>query len=180
MRVIRACRDLGIRSVAVYSDADRAALHVRLADEAYPIGASEASESYLSIDRLVGLAKSAGCDAVHPGYGFLAENADFADAVASAGLVFVGPPAHVQRALGEKTAARRLAGEAGVPVAEGSSAPVTDERAAREEAERIGYPVLLKPAGGGGGKGMRIVREAEELAAANAGEDGSQGGRGDL
>ncbi len=171
VRVIRACRDLGIASVAVYSDIDRGALHVRLADEAYPIGAAAPSESYLDADRLVAVAARSGCDAVHPGYGFLAENADFAEAVATAGLVFVGPPAAVQRVLGEKTAARRLAREQGVPVAEGSE-PLVGEKAARSAAEGIGYPVVLKPAGGGGGKGMRIVRSAAELADAWRGASG--------
>jgi len=171
VRVIRACRDLGIASVAVYSDIDRGALHVRLADEAYPIGAAPPAESYLNIERVVAVAARSGCDAVHPGYGFLAENADFADAVASADLVFVGPPAAVQRGLGEKTAARRLARDAGVPVAEGSEA-ISDLAAARSVAERIGYPILLKPAGGGGGKGMRAVRSEPELADAWRGAAG--------
>jgi len=157
--------------VAVYSDIDRGALHVRLADEAYPIGAATPAESYLNIERLVAVATRSGCGAVHPGYGFLAENADFAEAVASAGLVFVGPPAAVQRALGEKTAARRLAREAGVPVAEGSE-PLAGVKAARSAAERIGYPIVLKPAGGGGGKGMRIVRSDAELADAWRGATG--------
>ncbi len=172
VRVIRACRDAGLGAVAVYSDADRDALHVRLADEAYPIGPAPAADSYLRIDRLVAVARRSGCDAVHPGYGFLAENADFAEAVAAAGLVFVGPPARVHRALGDKAAARTLARDAGVPVAAGTFAPVEDEGAARAVAAEIGYPVLLKPAGGGGGKGMRVVREAAELAAAWRGASG--------
>jgi acetyl-CoA carboxylase biotin carboxylase subunit len=166
LRVIRTCRDLGIATVTVYSDIDRAAPHVRAADEAYPIGAAQPSASYLNIERIIGIAKRAGCDAVHPGYGFLSENADFADAVATAGIAFVGPPAAVQRSLGEKTSARRLAAKAGVPVAEGTMQPLVDEAEARAVAERIGYPVLLKPAGGGGGKGMRVVRSAAELGAA--------------
>jgi acetyl-CoA carboxylase biotin carboxylase subunit len=166
VRVIRACHELGVRAVAVYSDADRDALHVRLADEAYPIGAASPRESYLAIDKLVEVARRAKCDAVHPGYGFLSENADFADAVRDAGLVFVGPPGDVQRLLGEKTRARRLARDAGVPVAEGTPEPLRDLDHARREAERIGYPVMLKAAGGGGGKGMRAVATAAELAAA--------------
>ncbi len=137
VRVIRTCRDLGIRTVAVYSDVDRTAMHVRLADEAYLIGTAPPADSYLRIERIVEVAKRTGCDAVHPGYGFLAESAAFAQAVADAGLVFVGPPAE-----------------------------------ARRVGERIGYPILLKPAGGGGGKGMRIVREAAELADAWRGATG--------
>ncbi|MDP9246004.1 MAG: ATP-grasp domain-containing protein [Chloroflexota bacterium] len=166
LRVMRTCRELGIATATVYSDVDRTAPHVRAAGEAYPIGAASPRESYLHIERIVAVAKRAGCDAIHPGYGFLSENAEFADAVAVAGIAFVGPPGTVQRALGEKTSARRLAAAAGVPVAEGTMQPLTDEAEARTVAQRIGYPVLLKPAGGGGGKGMRIVRAASELAAA--------------
>ena len=169
---MRTCRELGIATVAVYSEADRGALHARYADEAYAIGPAAPSESYLDAERLVTVAKRTGCDAVHPGYGFLAENADFAQAVSDAGLIFVGPPASVQRALGEKTSARRLAAAEGVPVAEGTMEPLADEAAVREVAERIGYPVMLKPAGGGGGKGMRIVRAPEELAGAYRGATG--------
>ncbi len=163
LRVIRACRDLGMRAVAVYSDVDREALHVRQADEAYPIGPAVPGESYLAIEKLVAVAKRAECDAVHPGYGFLAENADFADAVERAGIVFVGPPAPVQRLLGEKTRARRLAQGAGVPVADGTIDPLRDLAEARAVAKRIGYPVMLKAAGGGGGKGMRAVASDAEL-----------------
>ena len=172
MRVIRTCRDLGVRTVAVYSDADRGAPHVRLADEAYPIGPAAASESYLRGERIIEVATRAGCDAIHPGYGFLSENAAFAEAVAAAGLVFVGPPGSAQRALGEKTSARRIARRAGVPIAEGTLEAVADERAAADVARRLGYPVLLKPAGGGGGKGMRVVRAAGELASAWRGATG--------
>jgi acetyl-CoA carboxylase biotin carboxylase subunit len=166
LRVMRTCHELGIATATVYSDIDRASPHVRAADEAYPIGAASPRESYLNIERIVAVAKRAGCDAIHPGYGFLSENADFADAVAAAGIAFVGPPGPVQRALGEKTSARRLAAKSGVPVAEGTMQPLRDEAEARTVAERVGYPVLLKPAGGGGGKGMRIVRSAAELPAA--------------
>lgn len=172
VRVIRTCRDLGIRTVAVYSDVDRGAMHVRLADEAFPIGTAAPADSYLRIERLVETAKRTGCDAVHPGYGFLAENADFAQAVADAGLAFVGPPASVQRSLGSKTEARRIAAAAGVPVAEGTMDPVVDVAEARRVCERIGFPVLLKPAGGGGGKGMRIVRGEDELESAWRGATG--------
>ncbi|TMF53984.1 MAG: ATP-grasp domain-containing protein [Chloroflexi bacterium] len=166
MRVIRACHELGIRAVAVYSDVDRGALHVRLADEAYPIGPAAPRESYLAIGKLVEVARRARCDAVHPGYGFLSENADFADAVRGAGLVFVGPPGEVQRRLGDKTQARRLARDAGVPIADGTLAPLRDLAEARSESKRIGYPVMLKAAAGGGGKGMRAVASAAELDAA--------------
>ena len=147
----------------MYSDADRDALHVRLADEAYRVGPAPARESYLAQERLIEIARRAKCDAVHPGYGFLAENADFAAAVQGAGLAFVGPPADVQRALGEKTRARAIAREAGVPVAEGAPSPLRDVDEARRVAERVGYPVMLKAAGGGGGKGMRAVASAAEM-----------------
>ena len=160
---MRACRDLGMGAVAVYSDADRDALHVRLADEAYALGAASPKESYLSIEKLIAIARRSGCDAVHPGYGFLSENADFAEAVAAAGIAFIGPPGKVQRLLGEKTRARRLAKDAGVPIAEGTIEPLRDVTDARGVAARVGYPVMLKAAGGGGGKGMRIVRGADEL-----------------
>jgi len=162
LRIIRACHDLGVRAIAVYSDVDRDALHVRAADAAYPIGAAAPRESYLNGARIIEVARRSGASAIHPGYGFLSENADFAQAVADAGLVFVGPPAAVQRLLGEKTAARRLAREADVPIAEGTE-PLTDVAAAKAAAKRIGYPVLLKPAGGGGGKGMRKVAKEEEF-----------------
>ncbi|GAC1461458.1 MAG: hypothetical protein NVSMB8_12830 [Candidatus Limnocylindrales bacterium] len=172
LRIMRTCRDLGLRTVAVYSDIDRTAPHVRFADLAFPIGGAAPAESYLNGDRIIAVAKRAGAGAIHPGYGFLSENAAFAQDVADAGLTFVGPDAAVQRALGEKTSARRLASAAGVPVAAGTAEPLTDETEARAAAERIGYPVLLKPAGGGGGKGMRIVRSADELAAAWRGSTG--------
>ena len=163
---MRACRDLGMGAVAVYSDADRDALHVRLADEAFPLGAASPRESYLSIEKLIAIARRSGCDAVHPGYGFLSENADFADAVAAAGIAFIGPSGAVQRLLGEKTRARRLAKDAGVPIADGTNEPLRDLGEARSVAARIGYPVMLKAAGGGGGKGMRVVRSTAELDAA--------------
>ncbi|HBH01449.1 MAG TPA: acetyl-CoA carboxylase biotin carboxylase subunit [Candidatus Rokubacteria bacterium] len=163
VRVIRACREQGITAVAVFSEADREALHVLLADEAYPIGPAPATESYLCIDRLVATAKAAGADAVHPGYGFLAENAAFAEACAAAGLVFVGPPPAALRAMGDKTAARRIARELGVPMVPGTLEPVASDAAARDAAATIGYPLMIKAALGGGGKGMRLVRAAEEL-----------------
>jgi acetyl-CoA carboxylase biotin carboxylase subunit len=162
VRIMRACRELGISPVAVFSEADREALHVQMADEAYPIGPPPAVESYLSIDRLLEVARHAGADAVHPGYGFLSENAAFADACAGAGLTFVGPPPAAMRALGSKTAARRLARESGVPMVPGTVEAVA-ETDARAVAHEIGYPVMLKAALGGGGKGMRLVRRPEDL-----------------
>jgi len=166
VRVIRACRELGIRSVAVYSEADRLAPHVLHADEAYPIGEAAAARSYLRADGLVEVARSTGCDAVHPGYGFLSERAFFAAAVEDAGLAFVGPPASAIAAMGDKTEARRRMTAAGVPVVPGTTEPVVDVEAALGAAETVGYPVLLKAAAGGGGKGMRVVRSADEMAKA--------------
>jgi acetyl-CoA carboxylase, biotin carboxylase subunit len=163
VRVIRACREQGIASVAVFSDADREALHVLMADEAYPIGPPPPAESYLAIDRLVRVAKASGADAVHPGYGFLAENAAFAEACGAAGLVFVGPPPAAIRALGDKTAARRIARTLGVPTVPGTFEPVSGADAMRSAAREIGYPLMVKAAMGGGGKGMRVVRSESEL-----------------
>jgi acetyl-CoA carboxylase biotin carboxylase subunit len=163
VRVIRACRDLGLASVAVYSDADRDALHVRMADEAVRLGPASAAESYLNIPRILEAAKRTGAGAIHPGYGFLAENADFADACAAAGLIFVGPSGDVMRLLGEKTAAKRIANEAGVPTVPGYNAGLRDAVEAASIAEKIGYPVLLKAAAGGGGKGIRFVYAGDEL-----------------
>jgi acetyl-CoA carboxylase, biotin carboxylase subunit len=166
VRVIRGCRELGIATVAVFSEADREALHVLMADEAYPIGAPPAAESYLRIDTLVDVARRAGADAVHPGYGFLAENARFAETCAAAGLTFVGPPPAAIRAMGDKTAARKLARDLNVPMVPGTLESVRSDDDARRLANEIGYPVMLKAALGGGGKGMRLVRREPELAAA--------------
>jgi acetyl-CoA carboxylase biotin carboxylase subunit len=163
LRVIRACRDLGIESVAVYSEADRLAPHVLAADEAYAIGPPPSSQSYLVADRIVDVATRAGCDAVHPGYGFLAERAFFADAVEAAGLAFVGPPAAAIAAMGDKTEARRRMIAAGVPVVPGNAEPLADADAAVAAAKTLGFPVMLKAAAGGGGKGMRVVKSADEL-----------------
>ncbi len=162
VRVIRAVRELGLTSVAVYSDADRVGLHVRFADEAVPIGPAPAAESYLRIDRLIAAARATGADAIHPGYGFLAENAAFAREVVRAGLVFIGPTARTIELMGNKLEARATVDRLGVPVVPGSSA-LADPAAARAAADSIGYPVMLKAAAGGGGKGMRIVHSAEEL-----------------
>lgn len=163
VRVIRACRELGLSSVAVYSDADRNALHVRMADEAYHIGPSQASKSYLHIPTLIDVAKRSGAQAVHPGYGFLSENATFVETCLAAGIVFVGPSPQAQRAMGEKTAARRSAQAAGVPIVPGAMTDVEDDATATQTAERLGYPLLLKAAGGGGGKGIRFVHTAHDL-----------------
>ena len=163
VRVIRACREQGLGTVAVFSDADREALHVLMADEAYPIGPAPATESYLAIDKLVAVGKAAGADAVHPGYGFLAENAGFAEACAAAGLTFIGPPPDAIRAMGDKTAARRIAREMGVPMVPGTVEPVTSDDEARRVARELGFPVMIKAAMGGGGKGMRLVGAVEEL-----------------
>jgi acetyl-CoA carboxylase biotin carboxylase subunit len=166
LRILRACHELGISAVAVYSDADAHAPHVRDADEAVWIGASPSSQSYLCGDRIIEAALRTGAQAIHPGYGFLSEREPFARAVVEAGLVFVGPPASAIAAMGSKTAARQLAAAAGVPVVPGTTRPVADAADAVRAAEPFGFPVLLKAAAGGGGKGMRLVRSAAELPAA--------------
>ena len=163
-RIIRTARRLGIRSVAVFSEADRDALHVRLADAAEPIGPAPARESYLRIDSIVEAARRSGAEAIHPGYGFLSENAEFADACAAAGLVFIGPPAAAIRAMGSKSAAKSLMERAGVPLVPGYHGADQDPALLAREAERIGYPVLIKASAGGGGKGMRVVTEASGFA----------------
>ncbi len=168
VRIIRAGRELGIETVAVYSEADRLALHVRQADEAYLIGPPPSRESYLRIDRVLEVAKRCGAEAVHPGYGFLAENAEFARACEAAGVVFIGPRSETIAHMGEKTSARRLAVEAGVPVVPGTLEPVADETALLREAEKIGFPMMLKAAAGGGGKGLRLVSSAADLLSAAA------------
>ena len=165
LRVIRACHELGVRTVAVYSEADRRSPHVREADEAVLIGPAPSSESYLRGEKIVDAAKRTGAEAIHPGYGFLSEREWFARAVRDAGLAFVGPPAEAIAATGSKTAARQLALKANVPVVPGTTEALRDVEEAREIADRFGFPVLLKAAAGGGGKGMRVVRRAEELSA---------------
>ena len=166
LRVVRGARELGIRAVAVYSDADRAAPHVLQADEAYRLGPAPASESYLDAGKILAVARRARAEAVHPGYGFLAERGDFAEAVAEAGLVFVGPPAAAVRAMGNKTEARRRMKEAGVPVIPGTDAPLDSWEEAREAAAKAGFPAILKAAAGGGGKGMRVVGAPDEVQSA--------------
>ena len=166
LRIIRACHEEGLEAVAVYSEADRLAPHVRAANTAVLLGPAPAAESYLNIPKLIAAARDTGCQAVHPGYGFLSERAAFADACVEEGLVFVGPPAAAIRAMGDKTEARRRMQAAGVPVVPGTAAPLRDAADARREAQRIGYPVLLKAAAGGGGKGMRLVRAEPEIESA--------------
>src|SRR5881392_3242008 len=163
VRVIRACHEEGLSAVAVYSEPDRLAPHVRDADAAVLLGPAPATESYLDIGKLIAAAKNSGCQAVHPGYGFLSERAAFADACTDAGLVFVGPPASAIRAMGDKTEARRRMQAAGVPVVPGTAAPLRDPAEARREAKRLGYPVMLKAVAGGGGKGMRLVGNDAEV-----------------
>jgi acetyl-CoA/propionyl-CoA carboxylase biotin carboxyl carrier protein len=164
LRIIRALRELDVRSVAVYSEADRHAPHVRAADEAYLLGPAPAAESYLSIEKILQAAQQAEVDAIHPGYGFLAENADFARAVADAGLVFIGPPAEAIAAMGDKLSARRIAHEAGVPVVPGTDLPAdAPDTAALRFGEQHGYPIAVKAVFGGGGRGMKVARSPEEL-----------------
>jgi 3-methylcrotonyl-CoA carboxylase alpha subunit len=163
VRVARTCRAMGIATAAVYSEADAHALHARVADEAVPIGPAEAARSYLSIDALLAAARRVGADAVHPGYGFLSQNGDFADAVAGAGLAFIGPPGDVHRRMGDKKGARRLMAAAGVPVVPGYDGDDQADATLAREAARIGWPVMIKPSRGGGGKGMRAVRAEKEF-----------------
>ena len=156
-RIMHTARRMGIATVAVYSDADRNALHVRMADEAIHIGPAPARESYLVTERIIAAALDTGAQAIHPGYGFLSENAAFASACAEQGLVFVGPPTGAIEAMGSKSAAKHIMGEAGVPLVPGYHDADQDPALLRREAERMGYPVLLKATAGGGGKGMRQV-----------------------
>jgi acetyl-CoA carboxylase biotin carboxylase subunit len=187
VRVMRACRELGIKTVAIYSDADRAALHVRTADEAYPVGAPPARESYLDIGKVLDVAKRSGADAIHPGYGFLSEKAEFARACQAAGVIFIGPPADAIDAMGDKTRARQKMQSAGVPVVPGDNGPLgprpqdggaegpvsgrgfPSAEAALESARKIGFPVMLKASAGGGGKGMRLVEDEKKFVAAYQG-----------
>jgi acetyl-CoA/propionyl-CoA carboxylase biotin carboxyl carrier protein len=164
IRVMRTLREMGIASVGVYSEADRETPAVRFADEAFLLGPPVPAESYLNIEKILDVAKQAGAEAVHPGYGFLAENAAFAEACESAGVVFIGPPASAIEAMGSKTRAREIMQEAGVPIVPGATEPSADLDAARKTAKEIGYPVACKAAGGGGGKGFRVAASEEELA----------------
>src|SRR5436305_1547559 len=165
IRVMRACRELGIATAAVYSDADTNAIHVRYADEAHHIGGAAPADSYLHLERIVKVAHDCGAEAIHPGYGFLSEKPAFPEACHAAGIAFIGPPAAAMRALGSKLAARKLAVEHGVPVTPGSDA-VTDAATALAAARAVGFPIMVKPSGGGGGIGMKVVENEKELAAA--------------
>ena len=166
VRLIRACQELEVSTVAVYSEADRLALHVRFADEAYYLGPAPSNESYLVQDKLIEVAKKSGADAVHPGYGFLAENPEFAERVAGAGLVFIGPPPKAMRLMGDKTAARQRMLKADVPLVPGTDKALPNDAAGAVLANDLGYPVLLRAAAGGGGKGMRVVKTKAEIASA--------------
>jgi 3-methylcrotonyl-CoA carboxylase alpha subunit len=168
-RIIRTARRMGIRSIAVFSEADAGAQHVLLADEAHPIGPSRATDSYLRGDRILAAARASGAQAIHPGYGFLSENADFAEACAEAGIIFIGPPPAAIRAMGSKAESKRLMEQAGVPIVPGYHGEAQDEATLAAEATRIGFPVLIKASAGGGGKGMRPVPRAEDFAAQLAG-----------
>ena len=163
VRVMRTCREMGIASVAVYSDADRNSMHVRYADEAYHIGASASGESYLNIDRIIEAARQSGADAIHPGYGFLSENAAFSGRCADEGIRFIGPSPHAISTMGDKVTARRQMISAGVPVIPGTKDVITDDEKAVEMVRELGLPVIVKASAGGGGKGMRLVHKMEEI-----------------
>ncbi len=164
LRIIRACRELGLQTVAVYSEADRESLHVRFADDDVCIGPAPARDSYLKIPQIIAAAEITGADAIHPGYGFLAENAEFAEIVRASNIAFIGPTPDQIRAMGDKAEARRLAKEAGVPVVPGTPGPVADAEEAVAAAREIGFPVIIKAAAGGGGKGMRVATEEDDFA----------------
>lgn len=166
VRVIRACREMGISTVAVYSEADKDALHVRMADEAFCVGKPPSNESYLLGEKILEVAQITKAEAIHPGYGFLSENADFVRKVTDTGIVFIGPPPEAMEGMGGKISARKIAIEAGVPVVPGTTEPLKDFDEAKEVAESFGYPVMLKASAGGGGKGMRLVNDESELKSA--------------
>ena len=163
VRIIRAAKELGIRTVAVYSEADKNSLHVKLADQAVCIGPALSSKSYLAYQNLLGAAEATKADAIHPGYGFLSENADFADACEALGIKFIGPSSKAILSLGDKATARKTMREAGVPITPGSKDIITSESEALKAAKEIGYPVIIKASAGGGGKGMRIAHNEDEL-----------------
>jgi len=168
VRIIRACREMEISPVAVYSEADRAALHVRLADEAYLLGPAPSTQSYLAFEKIIEIAHRCGAQAIHPGYGFLSENAEFARAVEDAGLMLIGPPWQAMQLMGSKTSARQAALRAGAPIVPGTAEPLAGEKDACRVAEEIGFPVMLKASAGGGGKGMRLIKTGDELKSAYA------------
>ena len=168
LRIVRACRELGIETVAVYSEADRNAMHVRFADESVCIGPADCSESYLNIPRIISAAEVTNVDAIHPGYGFLAENANFAEICRDCGIIFIGPPVEAMRSLGDKVEARKLAKKAKVPVVPGSEGVIQDDKEAMTLANQIGYPVIVKAVAGGGGRGMRVVHNDMTLRGALA------------
>src|SRR3954468_13035918 len=163
LRVIRACKELGVRTMAVYSEADTDSLHVQLADESICIGAAQSSESYLKIDRIMSAAEIGDVDAIHPGYGFLAENAHFAEVCETCKIKFIGPPVSAIQLMGDKNSARACARKAGVPVTPGSDGIVDDEKEALKVAKKIGYPIMIKAVAGGGGRGMRAARNESSL-----------------
>ena len=164
LRVIRACRELGIQTVAVYSEADRDSLHVRFADDDVCIGPPAGRESYLKIPRIIAAAEITGADAIHPGYGFLAENAEFSETCTASGITFIGPTAHQIRVMGDKASARKAMADCGVPIVPGTPGPVDDVDEALAFAESIGFPVIIKASAGGGGKGMRVAKDADDFA----------------
>jgi len=164
LRVIRACRELGVQTVAVYSEADRESLHVRFADDDVCIGPPPSRESYLRIPRIIAAAEITGADAIHPGYGFLAENAEFAEICAASNLTFIGPTAEQIQIMGNKASARKAMSDVGVPIVPGTPGPVDDSDSALEFAKSIGFPVIIKASAGGGGKGMRVARDADDFA----------------
>lgn len=180
VRIIRSCREMGIKTVAVYSDADRKSLHVRYADEAIHIGPSPSAESYLLKEKIIKAAKTTGSDAIHPGYGFLSENAGFAEMVRSEGIIFIGPPAESIRLMGDKISARSIMTNAGVPVVPGTKTNITSDKEALETIKAIGCPVMIKASAGGGGKGMRLVyKESESIYALNAARSEAKAAFGD-
>ncbi len=166
VRVMRTCREMGIKSVAVYSEADRTSMHVRYADQAYFIGPSPSNESYLNIDKIISVAKECMADAIHPGYGFLSENASFSERCEKEGIIFIGPSPYAIRTMGDKLTARKTMIEAGVPVVPGTKGKINDPEEAVDMAKEIGLPVMIKASAGGGGKGMRLVHKEEDIEAA--------------